>query len=144
MRRILIAAVLGGLLAPVATAQTDQPPGEVRVSAPAPRLVQPGLGNIWHEEFDAVKGSYALSNGKAMHLSMWANRMYVKIDGMDKMPLVALSPYAFVSRDQQLRIEVENPALAPSDRISAMVMMPARFAGREAALGEFVTLVAQR
>ena len=145
MKRILILAALGALLvAPAVTAQTGESPGEVRVSVSAPRTVQPGLGNLWHEEFDTVKGEYALSNGKTMQLGMWGNRMYVKIDGMQKMQLVALAPYAFVSRDQQLRIDVENPSLSDSSRINAMVNMPAHLAGRAAAPGEFVTLVARR
>ena len=148
MKRLLIVAALGALLvAPAVTAQTSQP-GEVRVSAAAPRMVQPGLGNLWAEEFDAVKGEYALSNGKAMHLSMWGNRMYVKIDGMPRTPLTALSPYAFASRDQQLRIVVEDPAMSDSNRLNAMVTMPARLAGREggaaAAPGELLTLGARR
>ncbi|MBQ5946480.1 hypothetical protein [Massilia sp. ST3] len=143
MKRIFIVAALGALLvAPAVTAQTSQP--EVRVSASAPRMVQPGLGNIWYEEFDMVKGDYALSNGKAMQLSMWGNRMYANIDGMGRTQLVALSPYSFVSRDQQLRIEIADPSLSASTRLDALVMMPARFAGRDAGPGEFVTLVAQR
>ena len=148
MKRLFILAALGALLvAPAVTAQTSQP-GEVRVSAAAPRMVQPGLGNLWVDEFDAVKGQYALSNGKAMHLSMWGNRMYVKIDGMDKMQLTALSPYAFVSRDQQLRIVVEDPSMSSSTRLNAMVTMPARLAGRDAGshtgAGASLTLVARR
>lgn len=144
MKRLFILAALGALLvAPAVTAQTSQP-GEVRVSAAAPRMVQPGLGSLWLDEFDAVKGQYALSNGKAMHLSMWGNRMYVKIDGMDKMQLTALSPYAFVSRDQQLRIVVEDPSMSSSTRLNAMVTMPARLAGQDRAPGEILTLVARR
>ena len=56
MKRLFILAALGALLvAPAVTAQTSQP-GEVRVSAAAPRMVQPGLGSLWLDEFDAVKG----------------------------------------------------------------------------------------
>jgi opacity protein-like surface antigen len=144
MKRILIVAALGALLvAPAVTAQTSQP-GEVRVSATAPRMVQPGLGDLWYDEFDTIKGDYALSNGKAMRLGMWGNRMYASIDGMPRTQLIALSPYAFVSRDRQLRIVVDDPSLSSSTRLNAMVTMPARLAGIDAAPGELLTLVAKR
>lgn len=144
MKAIACAAVVAALSG-AATAQETPSPGQVRITAPPERIVLPQqLRNVWYEEFDGIKGSYALSNGKSMQLSMWGNRMYASMGSIGRVQLIAVSPYVFVTRDEQLRIVVDDPARSSSNRIHATLTMPARMLSSTAAPDEFVTLLAQR
>ena len=106
MNRICIAVALCALPALV---MAQSAPQEVRISGGIARLQLPEqLRNTWPDQFEQVKGTYYLSNGKTMELSMVGNRMYAKIDGMERSQLVATTPYDFVGLDQHMRIKVEN------------------------------------
>lgn len=127
-----------------ASAQTTQTMEEVRISGAQARIEYPAdMRNLWVDEFDKVKGTYYLSNGKSMHLSMWGNRMYAKIDGMNKVPLLAASPYVFVARDLQMKIMIDDPDTS-SGGINATVMLAAPRLSSTAPATDFVTLVARR
>jgi len=108
MKRFILAAAVAAL--PVlAFAQTQQPIEAIRVSGAHQRIELPDqLRNVWPEQFEQVKGTYYLSNGKTMQLSMWGNRMYAKIDGMQRSQLVAATPYEFVGLDRQMRIRIDD------------------------------------
>jgi hypothetical protein len=139
----LIVGMLACASCALAGAQEARPPQEVRVTGTPERIsLPPQLRNVWYEEFDAVDGQYALSNGRRMALSMWGNRMYADIDGIGKMQLVAASPYVFIGLRQQVRIVVDEPDA--SGRINATVLIPAQLLSSTAVPGEFVELLAQR
>ena len=139
---ILILAV--GALGAAATAQTAQTLEEVRITSTQARIELPAqLHDVWYDEFDTVKGTYYLSDGKTMQLSMWGNRMYAKVDGMSKVQLVAASPYVFVARDQRLKIMIDSPE-ASTGAINATVMLAAPRLSSAAGADDFVTLVAHR
>lgn len=143
--KILACVAVVAALSGTATAQEIPSPGQVRISPPPERIVLPPLRhNIWQEEFDGIKGSYALSNGKSMQLSMWGNRMYASMGSIGRVQLVAVSPYVFVTRDEQMRIAIEDPTTSSSNRINATLTLPAHMLSSTAAPGEFVTLLAQR
>ena len=143
--KILACVAVVAALSGTATAQDIPLPGQVRITPPPERIVLPPLRhNIWQEEFDAIKGSYALSNGKSMQLSMWGNRMYASMGSIGRVQLVAVSPYVFVTRDEQMRIAIEDPTTSSSNRINATLTLPAHMLSSTAARGEFVTLLAQR
>ena len=90
-------------------AQPQSAVNEIRIAGALNRIELPReLRNVWHDEFDQVKGSYHLSNGKTMQLEMWGNRMYAKIDGMPRAQLVAASPYTFVGLNRQMRIDISD------------------------------------
>lgn len=139
---ILILAV--GALSTAATAQTTQTLEEVRVLGTQARIEFPAqLHDVWYDEFDTVEGTYYLSDGKTMQLSMWGNRMYDKVDGMNKVQLVAASPYTFVARDLRMKIMIDDPG-ASTGAIKATVMMAGPQLSSTAGADEFVTLVAHR
>lgn len=108
MKKLIFAAAICVLYAGAA-AQSQLPMDEIRIAGTLDRIELPQqLRNMWQDEFDQVKGSYALSNGKTMQLSMWGNRMYAKIDGIPRAQLVAASPYTFVGLDRQMRIHITD------------------------------------
>ena len=142
--KTLIIAMLACASCATASAQV-QTPEQVRVTGTQERISLPSqLRNVWYDEFDEVDGEYALSNGRRMVLSMWGNRMYARIDGMEKVQLVADSPYVFVGLGRQLKIVVQESAMQGSGRISATVLIPAQMLSSSARVGEFVELLAQR
>ena len=144
MKALACVAVVAALSG-TATAQEIPSPGQVRITAPPERIVlPPQLRNVWYEEFDGIKGTYALSNGKSMQLSMWGNRMYASMGGIGRVQLVAVSPYVFVTRDEQMRIVIEDPTTSSSNRINATLTLPAHMLSSNVLPGEFVTLMAQR
>lgn len=143
MNKLMTIIALGAACV-AASAQTTQTMEEVRISGTQARIEYPAdMRNMWVDEFDKVKGTYYLSNGKSMHLSMWGNRMYAKIDGMNKVPLLAASPYVFVARDLQMKIMIDDPDTSSGD-INATVMLAAPRLSSTAAASGFVTLVARR
>lgn len=143
MNKLMTIIALGAACV-AASAQTTQTMEEVRISGTQARIEYPAdMRNMWVDEFDKVKGTYYLSNGKSMHLSMWGNRMYAKIDGMNKVPLLAASPYVFVARDLQMKIMIDDPDTSAGD-INATVMLAAPRLSSTAAPTGFVTLVARR
>lgn len=108
MKKLILVAALGATPM-LAVAQTPPPVEEIRISGALARIELPEqLRNVWPDEFEQVKGTYYLSNGKTMELSMWGNRMYAKIDGMQRSQLVAASPYVFVGLDRHLQIKIGN------------------------------------
>ena len=108
MKHLILGAILGAM-AMGTWAQTGQPVEAVRISAGGARIELPEeLHNLWQTEFDQVAGTYRLSNGKTMQLSMWGNRMYAKVDGMPRRQLAAMTPYVFVARDLQMKIRIGN------------------------------------
>jgi hypothetical protein len=121
MKRFILAAAVAAL--PVlAFAQDATSIEAIRVSGALSRIELPAqLRNVWADEFDQVKGTYYLANGKTMQLSMWGNRMYAKIDGMDRSQLVAASPYEFVGLDRKMRIRIGD--VESSGPITAEITM---------------------
>lgn len=143
MKKLMIIIALGTLSA-AAGAQTTQTMEEVRISGTQARIELPAqLHDVWYDEFDTVKGTYYLSDGKSMQLSMWGNRMYATVDGMNKVQLVAASPFVFVARDQRMKIMIDDPA-ASAGAINATVMLAAPRLSSTAGTNEFVTLLAHR
>lgn len=129
MKKLMLIILLG-LLPWTASAQSEQQLDEVRISAPAILLELPAQRrNVWYDEFDQVKGTYYLSNGPTMQLSLWGNRMYAKVDGKPRSQLIAESPYVFVALDQKLRITMKD--LERDSELIAEVLMvvPALNAG---------------
>ncbi len=141
MNKLVLLAALGTL----AGSASAQAPAidEVRITRPVAEINLPAeKRNVWVDEFDEIKGTYYLSNGKTMQLWMWGNRMYAKIDGMPKSQLVAASPFEFVALDQQLSIKID--ATAASGRNEAqLVMLVPRMAGTTV-IKELTRLVASR
>ncbi len=108
MKKLLLVALLSAI-GTAAIAQTQMAVDEIRISGALNRIELPEqLRNVWHDEFDQVKGTYRLSNGKTMQLGMWGNRMYAKVDGMARAQLVAASPTSFVGLDRQIQIDITN------------------------------------
>ena len=108
MNKLMLGILLAGAVAGTA-AQTAPSVNEVRISRPAPHIELPQLrNNMWADEFDQIQGQYRLANGKKMELGTWGNRMYVTIDGMPRMRLVAASPYIFVAQDKKLKITINQ------------------------------------
>ena len=143
MKKLMLVLAVSALSA-AATAQTTHTLEEVRVLGTQARIEFPAqMHDVWYNEFDTVKGTYYLSDGKTMQLSMWGNRMYAKIDGINKVQLVAASPYVFVARNLQMKIMVDDPA-ASSGAITATVMLAAPRLSSTVGADEFVTLVARR
>ncbi len=143
MKKLILILALGAFGA-AATAQTTQTLEEVRITGTPARIELPAqLHDVWYDQFDTVKGTYYLSDGKTMELSMWGNRMYAKVDGMSKVQPVAASPYVFVARDQRMKIMIEDPA-ASSGAINATVMLAAPRLSSTTGSDQFVTLVARR
>ncbi len=143
----LIFTVAVSALAAAAGAQTmpnAQSIEEVRISRSQPLIEYPPLlRNVWYDEFDTVKGTYYLSNGKTMQLSMWGNRMYAKIDGVDKLQLLAESPYVFVARNLQMKIMIDDPGNS-SGPLRATVALAAPLVSSTAPAGDVITLLAHR
>jgi hypothetical protein len=143
MKTQILMAVAGAFCA-VATAQTAPELDPVRITAPSTQIeLPPQLRNMWTDEFDQIKGTYYLSNGKTMQLSMWGNRMYAKIDGMQKTQLVAASPYVFVALDKRMKIMVEDPD-SDSSAIHATVLVSMPLLSDAASRNELITLMARR
>lgn len=108
MKTLLFCAAISAACAG-AMAQSQIAVDEIRIAGTLNRFELPrDLRNVWHDEFDQVKGSYRLSNGKTMQLQMWGNRMYAKIDGMPRAQLVAASPYSFVGLNRQMIINISD------------------------------------
>jgi opacity protein-like surface antigen len=108
MKKLLLAIALGAM-ALASSAQSEQAVEDIRISAGLARIELPDeLHNVWQTEFDQVAGTYRLSNGKTMQLSMWGNRMYAKVDGAPRRQLAAVTPYIFVARDLQMKIRISN------------------------------------
>ena len=142
MKAFILAAALVALAAP-ASAQSEPGLGEVRISGALLRIELPEeLRNVWQDEFDQVKGTYRLSNGKTMQLSMWGNRMYAKVDGMDRMQLVALGPHVFVGLDKQIKIRITD--MESSGPIAAEVLLMVPTLAGTATEGTVTRLVASR
>lgn len=124
MKKLILVAALGALSA-LASAQTQPAVEEVRISANLARIELPDeLRNVWQDEFDQVKGTYRLSNGKTMQLSMWGNRMYAKIDGMPRSQLVAASPYVFVGLDRQMRVRIHDVEASGPIKADVVLLTP--------------------
>lgn len=143
MKKLMLILAVSALSA-AASAQTTHTMGEVRVAGKQARIDYPSNAHtMWYDEFDKVKGSYYLSNGKSMQLSMWGNRMYAKIDGMNKLPLVAASPYVFVARNLQMKIMIDDPDVTSGD-IGATVVLAEPLLSGTSSGKQFVTLLARR
>jgi hypothetical protein len=142
MKKLIFVAVVSALSA-AATAQTIPALDAVQISGATARIELPAqLRNMWYDEFDQVKGTYYLSNGKAMQLSLWGNRMYAKIDGMKKAQLVAVSPYVFVALDKRMKIMIEEPGA--SSVINAELLLAVPLQSNAAPGNEMVRLLARR
>jgi hypothetical protein len=140
----LTVIMFAGVFYGVASAQSTQQPHEIVVSGSHARQDYPSdLGNLWYDEFEKIQGIYYFTNGKSMHLWMWGNRMYAEIDGKNKFMLVAVAPYVFLSRNQQVRITVEDPDVSAGDT-HATVVLPASLLSGIAPQDELVTLLAHR
>jgi len=147
MKKLIVIA-LAALYPAIAHAQADQAgqaPEAVRVTGAPERVsLPPQLHNVWYDTFDAVAGDYALSNGGRMSLTMWGNRMYARIGSGERIQLVAVSPYVFVGRAQQMKIVVDDPDTGSGNRIHATVLLPKQMLSSTAAPGAFVSLLASR
>jgi hypothetical protein len=125
MKRLILAAALIALPA-AAFAQSQVAVDEIRISGAASRIELPDqLRNVWADEFDQVKGTYRLSNGKTMQLGMWGNRMYAKVDGMPRTQLVAATPYMFVGLDRSMRIRITDIDSAGPINAEVLLSTPA-------------------
>lgn len=143
MKKLMLILTVSALSA-AATAQTTQTMGEVRVTGTPARIELPAQPyDVRFGEFDTVKGTYYLSDGKTMHLSMWGNRLFAKIDGMNKVQLVAAAPYVYVARNLQVKVMIDDPA-ASDGAINATVMLAAPRLSSTAGADAFVTLLAHR
>jgi hypothetical protein len=139
----MILALLLGCLASDTVAQDAPPIGEVRISRPVLQIDLPSeRRNVWIDEFDQIKGSYRLSNGKTMQLWMWGNRMYARIDGMPRSQLVAASPYVFVALDEKLKISIDENADSGRNEAEIIMNIP-RLTGTTV-VPEWTRLVARR
>lgn len=142
MNKLMLAVMLGALPGAVA-AQPGPSVDEVRITRPLDRIELPReRRNVWADEFDQVKGTYYLSNGKTMQLSMWGNRMYARIDGMPKSQLVAVSPYVFVALDEKLKISIDDQGDVARNHAEILMIVP-RVAGTTI-INEVTRLVASR
>ncbi len=142
MKKLIFAIAIGALCAGAA-AQSQLAVDEIRISGSLDRIELPQqLRNVWQDEFDQVKGSYVLSNGKTMQLGMWGNRMYAKIDGMPRAQLVAASPYTFVGLDRKMRIRITDVDSAGPINAEILLATPA-LAGVSPAVS-YTRLVATR
>lgn len=142
MKKLILAFALGAM-AIGASAQTEQVVEEIRISAGLARIELPEeLHNVWQTEFDQVAGTYRLSNGKTMQLSMWGNRMYAKVDGMPKRQLAAVTPYIFVARDLQMKIRISN--IESTGPITAELMMAEPYVAGAPAEMTYTRLIATR
>jgi hypothetical protein len=123
MKKQIAVALAGALFSSIAVAQA--PPIEaVQVTGAAPHFALPALQhNMWYDEFDQVRGGYALSNGGYMDIGMWGNRMYASISGVGRTQLVAESPYVFVARDGRTRITLTDPAMRSDDQADAVIQL---------------------
>lgn len=148
MKRMIIGfACLWPAIAVAQAPQGQAPDVEaaVRVTGTPERIsLPPQLHNVWYDEFDAVAGEYTLSNGSNMSLGMWGNRMYARIGKGAPLQLVAVSPYVFVGRRQQVKIVVQEPDRSDSSRIHATVLLPSRMLSSLAPVHEYTTVLAQR
>ncbi len=143
MKKLLAASMLGALSA-LAFGQTQPGIEAIRISGALTRIELPAeLRNIWADEFDQVKGSYRLSNGKTMELSLWGNRMYARVDGMPRSQLVAASPYEFVALDRHMKIRIRDVENS-SGPIIADVMLLTPSLSDAAAPDTLTRLVASR
>jgi hypothetical protein len=143
MKKLMLILAVAGLSA-AATAQTTQTLGEVHILGTPARIELPAQPyDVWFGEFDTVKGTYYLSDGKAMHLSTWGNRLFAKIDGMNKVQLVPAARYVYVADNLQLKVMIDDPA-ASDGAINATVMLAAPRLSSAAGADEFVTLLAHR
>lgn len=143
MKKLILTVVLG-VLGTAAGAQNAQTVETVRIPRSQGLIEYPPVQrNVWYDEFDTIKGTYYLSNGKTMQLSMWGNRMYAKIDGIDKMQLLAESRYVFVARNLQMKITVEDPTTS-SGPLRATVGLAAPLVSSTASAGDIITLLAHR
>lgn len=134
---------LAGAIVTSATAQTTPAVDEVRITRPLASIELPAeRHNVWADEFDQVKGTYYLSNGKTMELSMWGNRMYARIDGMPRAQLAAASPYVFVARDASLKITINDSGLDGRNKAELLMITP-RLSGTTI-VNELTRLVASR
>ena len=59
-----------------------------------------------------------------MQLSMWGNRMFAKVDDMDRMQLVALRPYVFVGLDKQIKIRITDMESSGPIAAEVLLMVP--------------------
>jgi len=148
MKRMIIGfACLWPAIAIAQATQGQAPEVEaaVRVTGIPERIsLPPQRYNVWYDEFDTVAGDYTLSNGSTMSFGMWGNRMYARIGKGAPLQLVAVSPYVFVGRQQQVKIVVQEPDRSDSSRIHATVLLPSRMLSSRAPVHEFTTVLAQR
>lgn len=143
MKKLMLIAVVSAVSA-TASGQSAHTMEQVRVAGSQARIEFPAqLHNMWYDEFDKVKGTYYLSNGKGMVLSIWGNRLYARIDGMNKVALVAAAPYVFVARNLQMKITIDDPDVSTGD-LHATVSLAAPLLSSTAPANEFVTLLARR
>lgn len=142
MNKLMLVLMLGALPGAVA-AQAVPAVDEVRITRPLDRIeLPPERRNVWVDEFDQIKGTYYLSNGKSMQLSMWGNRMYARIDGMPKSQLVAVSPYVFVALDEKLKISIDDQSDFGRNHAQILMVMP-RVSGMTV-INDVTRLVARR
>ena len=128
MNKLMLVMMLGAMPGAVA-AQAAPAVDEVRITRPLDRIELPSeRRNVWPDEFDQIKGTYYLSNGKSMQLSTWGNRMYASIDGMPKSQLVAVSPYVFVALDEKLKITIDDQSDLTRKHAELLMVVP-RIAG---------------
>lgn len=109
MKKLILIASMS-LFASAAMAQNASPSDGSRVSENHTGIQLPDkLHNMWYDEFHEIEGTYYLSNGKKMQLSLSGDRMYATVDGVERTRLVAESPYVFVGRDQKMRMSINSP-----------------------------------
>jgi len=81
------------VLAPAAMAAAPDIQSSVTVTGPS---IQQKV-HINQQEFNAIKGTYVLENGKTLTVSQNQNRYYVEIAGSEKQEIIPTSSTKFVS-----------------------------------------------
>jgi len=104
----------------------------VQVRAPA-RTVR-----VYQEQLDAVRGTYALSNGWRLKVNSAAGGISAQIDRQPAMHLVALSPDRFTSYDGNVTMEFNRGdtgddmlmSYVPDPRVAQVIVVRATLAQR--------------
>lgn len=142
MRPLFLVLPVCLLCAPQAGAQSgnypvtdDTPISTVQVKA------QPSF-HIRDSQADAVRGTYALSNGWYLKVRPTRDGVVARIDSQRPIPLVALSPDRFVSRDGNVIMEFNQgderddmrmsyvPGDTTEPRLAQVIVVTAKMAQR--------------
>ena len=107
-KRIVFAVTPMGL-ALAAAAQPAGPDQTVTVTASPLSITLPAqVYALAGREFEALRGQYALSDGRTLTVSGRPRRMTAQIDGLPAAELVAASPSVLVARNRQISLDFQQ------------------------------------